>query len=442
MEWMNRAAILAVASSALGLSACDDDTPAPSDSGVDVVSVDTVTSDVVTSDVVTPDGAAGNDATTADTPTVSDGATDAATPGDAPDAATPSMYTATLSGRQEVPAVYTTSASGTATFLFNADRTIVTYMVTHTILAPTAAHIHLGLAGESGAVAVPLSSTPAVIAGTVGVTPEQRAAIEEGRAYVNIHSAAFPDGEIRGQIVRPGETVWTARLSGDQENPPTASTATGLGEFLVNGSGGVMRYLVRTTLSAPPTMAHIHTGAIGVNGPVTIDFASSGAILGATFSGTRPVTSTTDLEAGRWYVNTHSTMFPSGEIRGQLLRPGEVAYVGRMTGAEEVPPVTTMASGSVGVIVGADRNRLTYDGALSNIDPTAAHLHMAPAGMNGAVVVPFTLTGTSLRGTFMIPAGSTLLADLDAGNIYANAHSSMYTGGEIRGQMRRIPATP
>ena len=233
-----------------------------------------------------------------------------------------------------------------------------------------------------------------------------------------------------------------ARLSGDQENPPTASTATGVGEFLVNGSAGQLRYLVRTTLSAPPTMAHIHTAPAGQNGPVTIDFATSGVPFMTTLSGTRPVTSTTDLEAGRWYVNAHSAMAPGGEIRGQILRPGEVLYVGRMTGAEEVPPVTTAATGAVAVIVGANRDQIAYDGLVTNIDPTMAHLHMAPVGMNGAVVVPLTLMGTTLRGTAAVAAGSTLLNDLAAGNIYANVHSSMYAGGEIRSQMRPLPASP
>lgn len=435
MTWTNRSVILGVAATLCSVAACDDDTSAPLDSGVaDVVTVDAVGGDApATSDVVRSDTPATNDVVGGDAPAVTD----------APDASTtPSMYTATLSGRQEVPAMYNTSASGTATLLFNADRTIVTYMVTHTILAPTAAHIHIGIAGETGPVAVPLTVAPAVLAGTVAVTPEQRAAIEEGRAYVNIHSAAAPDGEIRGQIVRPGETVWTARLSADQENPPTASTATGLGEFLVNGAAGQLRYLVRTTLSAPPTMAHIHNGAAGQNGPVIIDFSTAGVPFMTTFSGARAITSTTDLEAGRWYVNAHSATSPGGEIRGQILRPGEVLYVGRMTGAEEVPPVTTAASGSVAVIVSANRDQLTYDGLVTNIDPTMAHLHMAPVGMNGAVVVPLTLMGTTLRGTAAVAAGSTLLGDLAAGTIYANVHSSMYTGGEIRGQMRPLPATP
>jgi hypothetical protein len=408
---LHHSSLLLCAFASFGLVACGDDPATPTDGGTDA-------------------GASDAPAVT-DTPVTTD--TPAA---DVPAAA--QTFSAALSGRQEVPAVYDTTATGTATFTLSADRTSLTVMVTHTILLPTGAHIHTGLAGEAGAVLVPLSTTPAVITGTVTVTAEQAAAIEEGRAYVNIHTAAHPDGEIRGQIVRPGETLYVARLSPDQENPPTASTGSGLGEFLVNPATLRVRYVVRTAgLTGPATMAHIHTGAAGTNGGVTVDFGST---LGATIAGERPITAVTDLEAGRWYANVHTAMAPGGEIRGQILRPGEQLFIGRMTGAEEVPAVTTTATGSTGVIVGADRDRLTYDGTVTGMTPTAAHLHEAPAGMNGSVVVPFDVTGMTFRGTFTVLPTSTVVAALNAGNVYANAHSTMFAGGEIRGQMRRAPA--
>jgi hypothetical protein len=269
------------------------------------------------------------------------------------------------------------------------------------------------------------------------VTADQAAAIEEGRAYVNIHTAANAGGEIRGQIVRPGEAVYVAQLSADQENPPTASTGTGLGEFLVDPTALRVRYIVRTTgLSGAPTAAHIHTGAAGTNGGVTVDFGAASA----TITGTRPITSVGDLEGGRWYANVHTAANPGGEVRGQILRPGEQLYIGRMTGAQEVPPVTTTSTGSTAVILGADRDRLTYDGAVTGFTPTMAHLHEGAMGATGGVVVTFDVTGMAFRGTAM-PSAAVITA-LTAGNLYANAHSAANPGGEVRGQMRRAPATP
>lgn len=406
----------------VGLAACDDDTSTPTDSGTDVPVVsDVQTSDVQTSDVQATDVPSAPDVQGSDVP------------------AAPQSFVATLSGRQEVPAVYDTTATGTATFTLSADRTSLMYMITHSILLPTGAHIHLGIAGENGGVAVPFTATPAVITGTATLTAEQATAIEEGRAYVNIHTAAHAGGEIRGQIVRPNERVYVAALSTDQENPPTTGTGAGLAEFLVDPTALRVRYVVRTTgLSGAPTAAHIHTGAAGANGGVAINLGAASTNI----VGTSPIASVGDLEGGRWYANVHTAANPGGEVRGQILRPGEALYIGRMTGAQEVPPVTTTSTGSTAVIVSADRDRLTYDGAVTGFTPTMAHLHTGAAGMNGGVAVAFDVTGMTFRGTHTPAVGSTLLGDLAAGNIYANAHSAANGAGEVRGQMRRAPATP
>jgi hypothetical protein len=67
-----------------------------------------------------------------------------------------------------------------------------------------------------------------------------------------------------------------------------------------------------------PTAWHIHKGAEGVSGPVVLD-------LGSTFTSPYSYTSMaltsdqeSDLKAGLLYVNVHSRIAPSGEIRGQL----------------------------------------------------------------------------------------------------------------------------
>ncbi len=107
----------------------------------------------------------------------------------------------TLSGDQEVPAVKT-SAKGSGTISVNNDKT-VSGKVTTTGVKATAAHIHEGAPGKNGGVVVPLTKSGddgwTVPAGAK-LTDAQYAAFRAGNLYVNVHSDANKDGEIRGQL--------------------------------------------------------------------------------------------------------------------------------------------------------------------------------------------------------------------------------------------------
>jgi hypothetical protein len=106
-----------------------------------------------------------------------------------------------LTGDQEVPPV-TTQAKGTGTVVIGDDGA-VSGVVTTAGVAGTAAHIHQAAAGKNGPVIVPM-----VKSGDTGwtfppgakLTPDQMNALKAGDLYVNVHSAANPGGEIRGQL--------------------------------------------------------------------------------------------------------------------------------------------------------------------------------------------------------------------------------------------------
>jgi hypothetical protein len=112
-----------------------------------------------------------------------------------------------------------------------------------------------------------------------------------------------------------------ASLDGPQAG--VASTGTGFADAVLDVPTNVLSFTTTWTgLGSLTTNGHIHRGAPGVSGPVTIPFP--GIPLGATsgtYTNTFLLTPTllNDLLTGMDYVNIHSVNFPAGEIRGQLL---------------------------------------------------------------------------------------------------------------------------
>jgi hypothetical protein len=106
-----------------------------------------------------------------------------------------------------------------------------------------------------------------------------------------------------------------------------------------------------------------------------------------------------------------------------------------LSGSQEVPAVTTNASGSGTITVGDDMS-ISGSVTTTGVAGTAAHIHMAAAGQNGPVTVPLTKSGD---GVWAVPAGAKLtdaqFAAFKAGNLYVNVHSESNKGGEIRGQL-------
>ncbi|MCY7317238.1 MAG: CHRD domain-containing protein [Ramlibacter sp.] len=114
------------------------------------------------------------------------------------------IFEASLSPSQEVPPAAST-ATGSAEVQFNANTNKVTWKVTYNGLTgpATAGHIH-GPApvGANAGVVIPFASNlnAQPVMGEMTVTPAQYADMAAGLYYVNIHTARFPGGEIRGQL--------------------------------------------------------------------------------------------------------------------------------------------------------------------------------------------------------------------------------------------------
>jgi CHRD domain-containing protein len=114
-------------------------------------------------------------------------------------------FKATLDGKSEVPAT-TTAGTGTADIDYDPATKKVTWKVTYSGLSgpATAAHFH-GPAepGKNAGVMVPIpnaGSSP--VEGSATLTDAQAADLTSGKYYINIHTAANPGGEIRGQVTQ------------------------------------------------------------------------------------------------------------------------------------------------------------------------------------------------------------------------------------------------
>src|ERR1700689_3766795 len=112
---------------------------------------------------------------------------------------------ATLDGKSEVPAT-TSAGTGTADIDYDAATKKLSWKLTYSGLTgpATAAHFH-GPAGPTEkagvAVAIP-NATTSPVEGSATLTDAQAADLTAGKYYVNIHTAANPGGEIRGQVTK------------------------------------------------------------------------------------------------------------------------------------------------------------------------------------------------------------------------------------------------
>jgi hypothetical protein len=112
-------------------------------------------------------------------------------------------FKAALSGAEEVPPVET-SATGMADITFDTESKMLSWTVEHSGLSGdvTAAHFHGPAAtGEAAPPVVPIEVAD-LAKGSATIEDAQAAILTEGRLYLNLHTAANPDGEIRGQVMK------------------------------------------------------------------------------------------------------------------------------------------------------------------------------------------------------------------------------------------------
>jgi len=259
---------------------------------------------------------------------------------------------ATLTPTQETPSAPAIAGFGNATVLFDATREhlIVTITVTSLGSPINNFHIHEAPAGTNGTVVVDLiglggTFVNGTMTGTfpVSAAVAQRMLQNPANFYVNVHTQQFPAGAVRGQLayVSGGSITYAAELRGANEVAPNSSAAFGSAFVTLDPINDSITWEVNTSGIASPTLSHIHRNVAGANGPIVIDFATSPAqIPNGRTSGTRSIatlsqTDRTNLAAAPsgFYVNVHSSAFPGGELRGQLVQANEydIPIAGKVT---------------------------------------------------------------------------------------------------------------
>ncbi|WP_439504544.1 CHRD domain-containing protein [Sediminibacterium sp.] len=234
-------------------------------------------------------------------------------------------------------------------------------------------------------------------------------------------------------------------LAAANENPqPTGRTERGMATIKVYNDNSIMVEGSITGFASTDnlTLAHIHAGDPVTNGPVVLDLMPSftGSSLKATVKGIR--TSLIDsLKAGtaELYLNIHSSQVASGIVRGQLFNEVNFAASIALSGANEVPSVTTTATGMALIRITAD-NKLYSRVTVSNLESTdalsAAHIHTGAAGTNGGVILGLCSSAADFGVTKIFSPTTAVLNSVKNDAVYVNVHSTMRPSGVIRGQIR------
>jgi len=123
-------------------------------------------------------------------------------------------------------------------------------------------------------------------------------------------------------------------------------------------------------------------------------------------------------------------------------------FTTELSGDNQVPPLDVAGTGEATVTISDDEQTVTWEITYSGLTgaPAAGHIHTAPEGTNGPVMIPFAeVTETGSSGSFAAAdyeGGDGLPADWDGvlaairdGDTYVNIHTAANPGGEIRGQL-------
>ena len=375
--------------------------------------------------------------------------------GSGPAAAEPQPLVASATGAQEVPGPGDPDGAGEGSFTVDAATGELCYLVAAGgIEQAVAMHIHEAPQGVAGPVVVPLD--PATIGAdtatdaVVGVALAADILADPAGYYLNIHTPAFPDGAVRGQLAVPveDEVLLTAAADGEQEVPgPGDPDGTAVGNFAV-GDDQLCYVVEAANVTLPLTGMHIHRAPPGVAGPVVVPLDPAVVNSSTETCTTVDMALAADILAdpAGYYLNIHTPAFPDGAVRGQLAVPleDEVLLTAAADGEQEVPGPGDPDGTAVGdFAVGDDQLCYVVQAANVTLPLTGMHIHRAPPGVAGPVVVPLDPAVVNSSTETCTDVDPVLLDEIvaDPGAFYLNLHNADFPQGAVRGQLV-VPGTP
>jgi len=281
-------------------------------------------------------------------------------------------------------------------------------------------------------------------------------ALEDGESYLNFHTTEFPSGEVRGQMLNPMRnevTTLEAYLSSDLL--PHNSPGKGRVEVqVINNNVVCLQEMYFWNIESDFQALHIHGPAVvGQNAGVLIpltNFVTSwddDAVYGTTFvCVSASPTTVAAILAEQTYINFHTSAFPGGEIRGQIVEDVEPFL-------PEVLPIEVQMSASPGVETFGGGYALFYLGDnficmeelnVGGIESEFTNLHIhgpAEEGGSAGVLVPLkTPVYHVLYGNYQAQWWCRGIDEsthdfIANGQTYLNFHTLQQPGGEIRGQL-------
>lgn len=358
-------------------------------------------------------------------------------------------------GENEVPPVAGDAGYALAIMKFDPMNSSLEYRISVSLpqgQTITMAHFHRGAKGVNGDPIHTINFTAGSMTATgvwSNIGPGDLVSLMNQEVYLNIHTNVNQGGQLRDQVTPIPNLAAPEMSAANEVDPPTGvpSDATGSAFLLLDQATKRVIYAMEwDSLSGPPTMAHFHRGAVGVNGPPihTISLPASPERRGSVFGVWENLSDAdiADLKSGGFYANIHTAANQGGEVRGQILTSD--FYTAAISPANEVDPVTGSNAMGTGfaTVIGGNLLQSFYilDGATSV--PSMAHIHQGAKGVNGDVL--FNLQGLAILGhpsVWLLINQAVTPAQHDlfkATGTYANFHTAAHPGGEARGQL--IPA--
>ncbi|MEM7365408.1 MAG: CHRD domain-containing protein [Pseudomonadota bacterium] len=194
-------------------------------------------------------------------------------------------------------------------------------------ISPTAAHVHQGVAGTTGGVVIGLEQSDTApslwSASSVDLT-DLETAMDAGEFYFNIHTEAYPAGELRGQILPANMDLIISELEPGQITGDTPDTnASGIAAVTLDVTAGTVEVHLNLSDAVDVLSVTINDGVAGTDGDALFegsqDEANGNHYI---FMETLTIEQMMSLVDGDLYALVTTAAFPDGEIRGQLDHAG------------------------------------------------------------------------------------------------------------------------